>query len=929
MSALSPTKNTTVGRFKTPIGQDLDIFQTFDEKGVLALGMDYQGNIIGYDAVVGNIVFPGVPTGSCAPPQTAVNSANGNFYDCVGGVWTLVTGSGSLTSPITSPNPLQFNVNPVFKGSIPWTDVTAYGVRSTATNLAPMIPGITATIAATGNTATLSSASTFQNGDGVCIYGAGAANGLTTPTAPTILPCLAAAGTGTGLVTGGGSGSTTYNYQIVARNQQGGLTPAGSVGTITTGNASLGQQSVAITSSSRSGTTVTVTTASAHGLVSGAMVYIAGTSNDLNFGGWYVVASVPDNTHFTYPTGLDSAGGALTAGTGGTVVWFNCNHVSWTQVTGAFEYYIYGSVGAGSLTLLGISRPQNSVQGIFDPTWDDFGTTMMGGISLPYYVPTTPPVSALANPLVTTILSGAGTTTLTLAASATTSVTNSTILFDNTPNIQTAAANCQFGSLLYFPGGTYVVNSFLTIPSFVSMSLAGCEIFLNDTMSLSSGDKVLGMIGAQGQTSASFAWSNIGGFIQSGRANPVVYVPNSQIYMDGISITGNGNASQGLILDGGSQGIYKNCVFSDGVGGTADYMGMPVLMRQGFWYIFDTVTLLTGPGQSGGGFNGTTATPALYANTGSITFRNMSVQDRGIFLISAATGSDFEFKGSNRAQGIITPFCMTYFTGGTVAANFIFSDVEMDTAQMGIFANLQSNTGSMSGSVNIINGNGSPGVGNFTGAKVGFAIGSISGQNVQAIAGSSFTNNFVQVLGTGQIGYQMSTPSAPVSAVVSSGGNVPVGAHTYAITAVDMNGIETILSPSISATTTTGNQTVTVTPPTLPLGSKAWRPYRDGLLATVTPCSTATIAPNATYVDVSASACNNSAPSSNVAAAAAVSTIGFSGFQSAYSPTLFANLGTPANGIVLYCADCNIANPCTGSGTGAIAKRLNGVWICN
>jgi hypothetical protein len=58
-----------------------------------------------------------------------------------------------------------------------------------------------------------------------------------------------------------------------------------------------------------------------------------------------------------------------------------------------------------------------------------------------------------------------------------------------------------------------------------------------------------------------------------------------------------------------------------------------------------------------------------------------------------------------------------------------------------------------------------------------------------------------------------------------------------------------------------------------------------------------------------------------------------SGFLNA--PTLsltgdvFANLGTPGNGYVKYCSDCTIANPCAGGGTGAIAKRLNSVWVCN
>lgn len=44
---------------------------------------------------------------------------------------------------------------------------------------------------------------------------------------------------------------------------------------------------------------------------------------------------------------------------------------------------------------------------------------------------------------------------------------------------------------------------------------------------------------------------------------------------------------------------------------------------------------------------------------------------------------------------------------------------------------------------------------------------------------------------------------------------------------------------------------------------------------------------------------------------------------------LFASLGAPANGTFIYCSDC-LANssPCSGASTGALAKRLNGVWDC-
>jgi hypothetical protein len=60
-----------------------------------------------------------------------------------------------------------------------------------------------------------------------------------------------------------------------------------------------------------------------------------------------------------------------------------------------------------------------------------------------------------------------------------------------------------------------------------------------------------------------------------------------------------------------------------------------------------------------------------------------------------------------------------------------------------------------------------------------------------------------------------------------------------------------------------------------------------------------------------------------------------SGFGTLYSGgvrlegVLQANLGSPSNGTVVYCSDCTIANPCASGGTGAIAKRLNGVWVCN
>lgn len=43
----------------------------------------------------------------------------------------------------------------------------------------------------------------------------------------------------------------------------------------------------------------------------------------------------------------------------------------------------------------------------------------------------------------------------------------------------------------------------------------------------------------------------------------------------------------------------------------------------------------------------------------------------------------------------------------------------------------------------------------------------------------------------------------------------------------------------------------------------------------------------------------------------------------------FAGLGASANGTLLYCTDCAASSPCTGAGTGAVARRENGTWNCS
>ena len=89
-------------------------------------------------------------------------------------------------------------------------------------------------------------------------------------------------------------------------------------------------------------------------------------------------------------------------------------------------------------------------------------------------------------------------------------------------------------------------------------------------------------------------------------------------------------------------------------------------------------------------------------------------------------------------------------------------------------------------------------------------------------------NSGVGLLGNGYFFSQMAQPAASRSSLVqSSGGNIANGPHLYSIVAVDALGNPTTPSPQVLITTTGANQTVTLTPPTLPIGAVGYRVYRN------------------------------------------------------------------------------------------------------
>jgi hypothetical protein len=159
---------------------------------------------------------------------------------------------------------------------------------------------------------------------------------------------------------------------------------------------------------------------------------------------------------------LDAAGGvgaaiaAVTTATGNaTLSSTNYNRVTWTAPaagTAPLGYAVYGRIG-GSETLLAY---------VCGTRFDDIGVAY-AGIPFPW-LPNAPQASALADRLVTRILSGAGTTTLTLAANAVTTAASAAVSHDDTAAMQAAInQSASSGRILNLPPGPINLTSNVTV----------------------------------------------------------------------------------------------------------------------------------------------------------------------------------------------------------------------------------------------------------------------------------------------------------------------------------------------------------------------------------------------------------------------------------------------------------------------------------
>lgn len=835
------------------------------------------------------------------PTITCSTTAASTTASCPGGTADFAAGQG-IAIPLAG-------VSPTFN---PWgvTNITNYSRSSNVATLTysntTFGAGQTITVAGLADS-TFNGTFTVLANDGdfghITVANTGANLGTTAGAGTATLTSPAVVVTPSGIL----NGSTTYDYKIVLRGYHGELSVASPAGTTTTGAATLGVNTVAIASITRSGGVTTVTTSAAHNFQNGVPVNVSGTG-DPSFNGAFTISATPTSTTFSYlQTGTSDRTGTVTSGSASVVA---KNTVQWNmQQYTVLQSIIYRQKNGGGYSIVGVTEGMDSA-------FVDWG---LAAPMVPGYVPAAPPVTT-TNGILATTISAINGTNLTLAAAAANTAAGQTARHDNTPNVLAgcAAMPASGGGTLVVPATNPVTGVVFNSPldfyhncnvSQLTLEL-GATTTLNDPVIMKQvGLTIKSRPGAalNGAQFQSYSSTTIGG-----NAYPFFYfVPGSfgPATLENLAMNCLQPYQSCVVQDqdaggGGVANIsYENDIFS-GNGGS-----MPMLMRSAgfnFWFnrgIFQvsgggwgvpdalTIGLNHGLGITGGATGQGIASIIEFNKTffagGGILYESYGLQP----LVSVPGHITFVEPLFESGFGPL----LRYDTPGSPAIETTIINAGYADAVGGAATPIidVTNTSGLS-TYSVINpscGNGNQPL--FEGAAQGGVIVSngYSGCGIIGLttyivqnlgvgqANAVFNNGTVAVNGAGgQVFYAMNVPAAPALAL-SAGGSVPVGTHTYAIAAIDANGNSTLSSSTVAITTTGGNQTVTVTP-TLPPGAVGFVTYRDGAKVDYGGAGCANFtAGSAPFADTSGTLCGQSIPSSGTAGTATLGPGGVSAPQ--------------------------------------------------
>jgi hypothetical protein len=808
-------------------------------------------------------------------------------------------------------------------------------------------------------TVVLDSVQNFQNGRYITIFNAGLPCHLSTPSAPTVTPSVNSGGLNT---SAGNAGKSFYAYKIVAADKFGCYTAASASGSISKGTA-LGRQSVSISTLSRTNNVVTVTTSSNHNLVPKQLIYINYFSTtDGTFEGFWLVATTPTTTTFTFLSSMDTRTGGSISATGGTLYAYNANHITWTAVPGAWKYYIYGRTGE-TFTLLGQT---------LNNFYSDFGSPMNDNQTFPVYIPTSAPASGANDHLTTRIVSGAGTTSLTLATNASASLNGVTVKSDDCPALKAAAsvgngAPVQINSAL-------IINSFCqlnTVSFGYQINLNG-PIITNDTLEF---DGSVTINGISAPPPPAFAWS--GAARISGAAYPLIVTTGGANLFRNVTVGVNAqNGYLGLYRppNGGANDSFDYVYFVGGEGQSNDYTGMlAVFETGGFSFRFNKCLFETSPaGGESESFIGYSPLPSVAfltrpdgTLTGNWTVEHSWFLYRGAFLqdyTGATGGVSYGYVKDIQTQNQTVPVFEYTNQGGHFGASNLeiegITPADFPTAMVANLVDGYSFTGlsvlgttSTQGGHNVFTGNPFSGVSASSGAVVTGINSNIqyNGGTTTALDGvfnttvssanpiAEATFNELMMLGSSYSFFTGTPVAVAPSCAVGAGGALRIGTYSFKVAPVFWNGGVGTFSPASSAClTSSGKQTITIN----------WNPVIGARFYYLAVNGTGPLPPNnncgvpSVYMPGTATSytwngisslgsCGGSLPSGVGGGPTMFNSTGLYAPQMLLEPRPFSSLGSPANGVIIYCSDCTITNPCDKGGTGAYAKGLRGVWVCN
>jgi hypothetical protein len=904
-------------------------FSSISSTGAInAFTLSLTGNLTvnGSTSVVGNLASSTLSLSNQSTAPGTPGAGSVNFYtktadkrlyykdDTGVEVGPIASGSGAQTNtPNTFTAPQNIDADFHTKGPNPWYDLSRYGWYTSPTYYKN---GTTGTMSAASATLTLSSALDFANGQGLVVLGAGPTPTIATPTTVTAAAV-------------GATGATTYYYCVVDEDYLNGRTACSSAGSVSNAVATIGIQTNTLTGCSRSSGVVTCTTSGAHNFINGSQIEIQnGSTGDRGFEGAFTLTSASGSTFTFNQYGVADATGTVTSGNARVV---GMVAVKWQAETAytVLKHLIYRCTGAScalpanaaNYNLVGVAQGQDSY--FLDRGYGFLTAYLDNGDA-----PQTAPTSTSNGWLATTIVSGGGTTTLTLAASATNAVSGVAVKHDNAPVIKAACAAipANTGAPILFapatPGaGAYnyaPFSSFFTfsygLPSPITANCPGgteidfqSELWLNAPMQLGHNITMRG--GAGGQLSAGSGYFEAPLTLVAGYAYPMIYVNgqgSTNDFLANLKISCNGYYQACVYEDQASNGDgptdfrYDDVYLVNTNGFSNAYVakgGFGRFWTRGIWQTsandFSSPTAALFSSNCGTGQALVAGLPAIgYTNYTSIyggllvdgCGNNPQAWNHWTFtelLVEGGYIPAIRVNNSNYGLGSINIYDFTYadIVGGYATPAIDLTNVNQNASI------LVTNAGGATSYQPLFEVSAS---GYYAGIQVNGQFFTYLGTNWGNVVytTASFTDqlNWSTRLQNGShVAYQMALPAAPASAVVSAGGTVPVGTYLYTLTAVDADGNETTVGPGISATTTTGNQTVTITAPAaFPPGAVGvnWyrnniRPDNNGVSCTI-PYITQ---PGGSSVDNQPYGCVANTPYQNQAGSSLVSSGGLSTYK--------------------------------------------------